>query len=89
MESYDQKIVPDLLRWIKEKPKNQRTVIVRIAYSQPPEDAEEIIKSKGMVPQSCGPSMIVAAADCESVKRVAALSCVKSIDVPKRLGLKE
>lgn len=88
MENYERKLVPDLLRWVRQESAGQRTVIVRIAYSQDPEDAAETVGRQGMAVQSNGPGVLIASTDSESMKKVAELSWVVSIDVPKRLDMK-
>ena len=88
MNEYEQKIVPELRRWIQADTGDKKTVIVRIAHSMEPDDAASAIESLGMASQTCGPSVIVASTDCDSLKQVAAIPWVHGIETPQRLGHK-
>lgn len=88
MGSYEKKIVPDLLRWLGEDSAQGRTVMIRLSYSQDPQDAAEEIGKQGMSVQSSGPGLVIASSNREAVRKVAKFSWVVSIDIPRKLDKK-
>ena len=63
MEINESKLDPELQRWIRDDKAGERTVIVRLAFSQGSEQAAEALAKEGMVVQSCGPGVVVANSD--------------------------
>lgn len=88
MVSYEGKLVPELVRWMEKNAKGQRTVIVRLAYSQNADEAANMLRQEGMVVESCGTGTVIGAGDCQALRKIAELSGVIKIDVPQRLDMK-
>ena len=88
MKINEGKIDPDLLRWIREDKAGDRTVVIRFAFSQVPDQASEALAKVGVEMQSTGPGVIVATADRESVKKASNIQWVIKIEPPQQLNLK-
>lgn len=88
MEISESKVDPELLRLIREDALGERTVMIRLAFSQDPEEAVEALCKIGMIIQSSGPSVIIATSDCESVMQASLMSWVTRIDLPQPLNMK-
>lgn len=88
MESSESKLAPELRRWIWEDAPGERTVIIRLAFSQNLEEAVEALGKIGMIMQSSGPSLIVATSDRDSVMQASRLSWIVRIDLPQQLNMK-
>lgn len=88
MEIRKSKLDLELRRLIREDALGERTVIIRLAFSQDPEEAVEVLGKIGMIIQSSGPSVIIATSDRESVMQASRMSWVTSIDLPQPLNMK-
>jgi hypothetical protein len=88
MEISENKLAPELQRWIRENASGERTVTIRLAFSQDLEEAVAALSKIGMIIQSSGPSVIVATSDCGSVMQASRLSWVTRIDLPQPLNMK-
>lgn len=82
------KLGPELRRWIREDTSDERTVTLRLAFSQDLEEARTTLDKIGMVVQSCGPGVVVATADGRSISQASCQPWVVSIDLPQRLDMK-
>ena len=88
MKANEDKLDPELRRWIQEKNAGERTVIVRIGFSHSADSAAEALAKEGMVVQSSGPGAIIATSDREGVKQASGMSWVVRIELPQRLDMK-
>jgi hypothetical protein len=88
MDINEGKLDPELRRWVREAKAGERTVVVRLAFSQVPEQAAEALGNEGMVVQSCGPGVVVASSDRAAVKQASHISWVTRIELPRRLDMK-
>ncbi len=88
MKINEDKLAPDLLRWVRDDKAGDRTVVIRFAFSQAPDQAAEALAKVGMDMQSCGPGVVVAAADRESVKQASNIQWVIKIELPRQLNMK-
>jgi hypothetical protein len=88
MKINEGKLDPDLLRWVREDKAGERTVVIRFAFSQAPDQAAEVLGKAGMEMQSCGPGVVVATSDRESVKQASNIHWVIKIELPRQLNMK-
>lgn len=88
MEINESKLDPELRRWARENKAGERTVIVRLGFSQGSEQAAEALVKEGMVVQSCGPGVVVASSDRGAVKQASHISWVVKIELPQQLDMK-
>lgn len=88
MEIDEGKLDPELRRWVREDGAGERTVIVRLAFSQAPEEASEALGKQGMTVQSGGPGVLVATSDRRAVRQASRLSWVVKIELPQQLDMK-
>jgi hypothetical protein len=88
MEINEDKMGPELRRWIREETAGKRTIIIRLAFSQDHEEAVQTLGRMGMNIQSSGPSVIVATSDGESAAQASRFPWVTRIDPPQPLNMK-
>ena len=88
MEINESKLDPELRRWVQKDTSDERTVVVRLTFSQDPKGAADTLGKIGMVVQTWGPSVVVASSDCRRVMEASRLSWVAKIDLPQQLNMK-
>lgn len=89
MKDPESKLVPELLRWMQENGEGERTVIVRLAYSQDQVEAAEALSQLGMTVQSSGPGSVIAGADRQAIKQAAEFAWVLRVELPRKLEMKK
>ena len=88
MRINEDKLDRDLLRWVREDKSGNRTVVIRFAFSQAPDQAAEALSKAGMEMQSSGPGVVVAIADRETIKQASNIHWVIKIELPRQLNMK-
>ena len=88
MEINEEKLCPKLQKWIREGTRDKRTVTIRFAFHKDYEEAARYLGEIGMIIVSCGPTVIVATSDSESIKKAICLSWITKIDLPQKLDMK-
>jgi hypothetical protein len=88
MDMDEEKLAPEIRRWVHENVSGKRTVVIRLALSQDYQKAAETLGKLGMVMESSGSNVIVAVSDRGPVIEASRLSWVVKIDLPQRLDMK-
>jgi len=88
MNPDENKLDPELQRWMNTSPIDQRTVVVRVAYSQDPDEAADSLTTLGMSVSSSGKGVIVAASSSESIEQASHMPWISRIDFPQQLHMK-
>jgi len=81
-------VAPALLRWRSDAVADDwKTVIVRIAFAEPPEDAAAQLAEIGARVESAGPGVVVSQVVPSVLERIAELPWVRAIEEPRELQL--
>jgi hypothetical protein len=79
-------IAPELRRWSSSAPPNEeRTVIVRIAFSSDPAETASRLTGLGARVESSGPGVIVCRLAPAVLERIVELDSVRAVEEPREL----
>ncbi len=82
-------VTPSLLRWRDDAVADDwKTVIVRIAFAEPPEDAATDLAEIGARVETAGPGVVVSQVVPSVLERIAELPWVVAIEEPHELQLR-
>lgn len=88
MKLNEDKLDPAIRRWILKETEAKRTVVIRFAFSKVPDQAAEALGKAGMMVQSCGPGVVIAASERGSVIKASNMPWVIKIEPPQQLDMK-